>query len=177
MTANQLASTNQPIPTNSPPTKERSLVKHIVLIAAFVSLLLSPAAAFGQTPPPAQPTYDPYSLSTLVRPAPRCGWWEFWCSDAVYRNPNVSPVIKRKLYEHDPRVCHCDVCRRMRLAAGVEYDGLDRSYPRPVPTPPPSIVSKFAPKPKPVDTPSFKVDRLVWCSATSRIVNESDCPK
>ena len=48
-----------------------------------------------------------------------------WCSESVYRNPNVSPNTKRQLWEQDPNICHTEECQRARLAAGIEYHGLD----------------------------------------------------
>ena len=128
-------------------------MKRILLIAAFVFSLFSPAAALGQASQPARPTYDPYDLSNYTRPAPRCAWYEFWCSESVYLNPNVSPNTKRQLWEQDPNICHTEDCQRARLAAGVEYMGLD-----PVVRPPLRV-------PRPVYTPvqPYKVYPLRWC--------------
>ena len=145
-------------------------MKHILLIAAVVSLLFSPAAGLGQTPPP-QPAYDPYSLSTLIRPAPRCAWYEFWCSESVYRNPNLSPNTKRQLWEHDPNVCHCPDCVRARLAAGVEYQGLTPYYdytPRRRVVPPPPVYTP----PKPRGYGGY----LIYCRGTNSVVTRDQCP-
>jgi hypothetical protein len=84
------------------------------LIVFIVGLLLCAAVAFGQTP-----AYDPYDLRTFGTQAkPACAWY-YWKCD------KLSPTTKRKLYEHDPTVCHCAECRRARLAAGIEYMGLE----------------------------------------------------
>jgi len=146
-------------------------MKHVLLIAAFVSLLFSPAAAFGQTPPPARPTHDPYDLSNFTRQAPRCAWWEYWCNESVYRNPNLSPVTKQKLYEHDPNVCHCAECRRARLAAGVEYQGLTPYYdytPRRRVVPPPPVYTP----PKPRGYGGF----YIYCRSTNSVITRDQCP-
>jgi len=138
-------------------------MKHVLLIAAFVTLLFSPAAAFGQTPPPARPTYDPYDLSNYTRQAPRCAWWEYWCSESVYRNPNVSPVTKKKLYDNDPSICHTDECRRLRLAAGIEYMGID-------------IPRVHVPPPTPLDATRYQpYEPYIYCPGKG-MVRKSLCP-
>jgi hypothetical protein len=89
-------------------------MKHVLLAVAFIAVLFCASEALGQTPPP-QP------------------WYFRW----------LSPVTRKKLHAHDPRVCHCDECRRMRLAAGIEYQGLG---PYPLPTPGP-IPRRHVPPP------------------------------
>jgi hypothetical protein len=153
-------------------------MKHILLIAAFVSLLLSPTAALGQTPPPT--TYDPYDLSNFTRPVPRCAWWEYWCSESAYRNPNLSPVTKRKLYEHDPNVCHCDECRRARLAAGIEYMGY-KPYRVPTPglIPPVYTPTPVVPRTKTPAVPPLQPWRsqmLIYCRSTNSVITRAECP-
>ena len=37
----------------------------------------------------------------------------------------MSPNTKRELWEQDPNICHTEECQRARLAAGIEYYGLD----------------------------------------------------
>ena len=147
-------------------------MKHIVLAVAFVSVMLYAVVAFGQTPPPPPTPYDPYSLSNFgVRSQARCAWYEFWCSDSVYKNPNVSPNTKRKLYEHDPSVCHCAECRRARLAAGIEYMGLDPVYPpRRRVVPPPPVSTPYQP-PRPLSE-TFRA----WCASTNSFIPRYQCP-
>ena len=142
------------------------------LIVLTIGLLLCAVVAFGQTPPPG---YDPYSYSYSPT-IQRCAWYEFWCSESVYRNPNVSPVIKRKLWEEDPNVCHTDECRRMRRAAGIEYDGITRRPYKPPVLPDVYTEPLYTPVPKPRAPFTPTVDRLVWCEATSLIVMASRCP-
>ena len=146
-------------------------MKHTVLAIAFVSVILCAAVAFGQTPPPQPTPYDPYSLSNFgVKAQPRCAWWEYWCSESVYRNPNVSPNTKRKLWEQDPTVCHTDECRRARLAAGIEYMGLDPlPQPRRRVVPPPSV---YTPRPQSLYR-SFRA----WCAATQTFIPRDQCPE
>ena len=144
-------------------------MKHTVLAIAFVSVILCAVVAFGQTPPPG---YDPYNLSNFgVRPQPRCAWYDLWCSESVYKNPNLSPNTKRKLYEHDPNVCQCAECRRARLAAGVEYQGLTPYYdytPRRRVVPPPPVSTP----PKPRGYGGW----FIYCNSTNSVITRDECP-
>lgn len=92
------------------------------LIVFTIGLLLCAVVAFGQTVQQMPYSYDPYSITTLTkRPAVRhCTWLDVDCWS------KLSPVTKEKLYSHDPNVCHCAECRRARLAAGIEYMGIDK---------------------------------------------------
>ena len=138
-------------------------MKYVLFAIAFVSLLLCAAVAVGQTPTP--PTYDPYSYSYAPTPQPRCAWWEYWCND------RLSPTTKRKLYEHDPNVCHCAECRRARLAAGVEYQGLTPYYdytPRRRVVPPPPVYTP----PKPRGYGGF----YIYCRSTNSVITRDECP-
>ena len=145
-------------------------MKYVSLAFAFLAVLFCAVVALGQTPPPQPKPYDHYSLSNFgVKPRPVCAWYEFWCSDSVYRNPNLSPVTKRKLWEQDPTVCHTDECRRLRLAAGIEYMGLD-----PLPQPrrrvvPPAPV--YTP-PKPRGYGGF----YIYCRSTNSVITRDECP-
>lgn len=133
-------------------------MKHIGLAVVGVAILLSANAAFGQTPcPPGLAGY-----TCRHPPASRCAWCEVWCSESVYRNPNLSPTTKRKLYEHDRSVCHCDECRRARLAAGIEYMGIGK----------PRV---HVPAPPRVYTPTTPYEPYVCCSGVG-IVRKSACP-
>jgi hypothetical protein len=147
-------------------------MKHTVLAITFVSIMFFAVVAFGQTPPPLPPRYDPYSLSSFgVKPRPVCAWYEFWCSESVYWNQRLSPETKRKLSEHDPNVCHCSECRRARLAAGVEYQGLTPYYdymPRRRVVPPPPVYTP----PKPRDYGGF----YIYCSSTNSVITRDQCP-
>ena len=155
-------------------------MKHILRCVVFVTVLVCGAAAFGQTPPPAPPpANDPYSYSYLP-PRPVCGWWEFWCGDSVYRNPNLSPVTKKVLYGHDPRVCHCDQCRRLRLAAGVEYQGLDLGVTPPLPAPqlfPPPKRPNVYTLPESPAQQRWRSQMLVFCRSTNSVIARGECPE
>ena len=143
-------------------------MKRVALTVAFVAILLSATAAFGQTPP-CPPGLQGFACRHP--PAPRCGWWEFWCSESVYKNPNPSPNTKRRLFEHDPNVCHCAECRRARLAAGVEYQGLTPYYdytPRRPVVPPPSV---YTPS-KPRGHGGF----YIYCRSTGSVITRDQCP-
>ena len=156
-------------------------MKHVLLAFAFIAVLFSPAAALGQTPPPARPTYDPYDLSNFTRPVPRCAWWEYWCSESVYRNPNVSPNTKRQLWEQDPNICHTEECQRARLAAGIEYYGLDpirkprlRVPPPPVYTPTPVVPRTNTPAVPPLQP--WRSQMLIYCRSTNSVITRAECP-
>ena len=142
-------------------------MKRVALTVAFVAILLSATAAFGQAPP-CPPGLEGFTCRHP--PAPRCGWWEFWCSESVYRNPNLSPVTKRKLWEQDPTVCHTDECRRLRLAAGIEYMGLDA----PVHTRTPVVPRAHAPAVPPPQP--WRSQMLIYCRSTNSVVTRAECP-
>jgi hypothetical protein len=137
-------------------------MKHTVLAIAFVSVILCAAVAFGQTPPCA-PGLTGFTCRQAAKQA--CPWYAYWCND------RLSPVTKRKLYEHDPNVCHCDECRRARLAAGIEYMGLDW----PVYTPRRRVI------PPPLYTPpkpqSLYGSFRAWCAATQTFIPRDQCPE
>ena len=107
-------------------------MKHILFAAAFVSVLLAATVTLGQTISTGKPA-APDNSGPKPQPTPQVRWW--WETVPVDR-PNLTATTKRKLYEHTPLVCHCDECRRARLAAGIEYLGPDRPRAH-VPTPKP----------------------------------------
>lgn len=135
-------------------------MKHIVVAITFLVATFCSTMAFGQTPEKPKPVV-PYSYAPSPRPAATCWWWQD-CRVYTPRNPNLSPTTKRKLYEHDPGVCHCDECRRMRLAAGIEYMGLDK----------PGV---HVPPPPRVYTPITPYEPYVYCSGVG-VVRKSLCP-
>ena len=136
-------------------------MKHIVLAVAFISVMFCSAVAFGQAPEKPKPVV-PYSYAPPPRAAATCWWWES-CSVSTPRDQNLSPVTKRKLYEHDPSVCHCDECRRMRLAAGIEYMGID-------------IFRVHVPPPTPLDATRYQpYEPYIYCPGKG-MVRKSLCP-
>ena len=127
-------------------------MKHILFAVAFVFVLLTAAAAPGQTASTGKPA-APHSSGPKPQPAPQLRWW--WEAVPADR-PNLTSTTKRKLYEHSPLVCHCDECRRTRLAAGIEYLGLDR----------PRV---HAPTPKPLYAPAHGSGPYVYCSGLGMV--------
>ncbi|MFO7695348.1 MAG: hypothetical protein R6V57_19855 [Vicinamibacterales bacterium] len=122
-------------------------MKHILFAVAFVSVLLTADVTLGQTASTGKPA-APHGSGPKPQPAPQVrSWWETVPAD----RPNLAATTKRTLYEHSPLVCHCDECRRARLAAGIEYLG-------------------------PLYAPAYGSGPYVYCSGLG-MVRKSLCPE
>lgn len=127
----------------------------VLVVGLVVGLLLCAVTAFGQ--------------ETAI---------ERW--NRIYSNPRLSPATKMQLYSHDPNVCHCDECRRARLAAGVEYMGMTPiKKPRRLTTPPPLVYTPVTPPPPAYTAPLTRFYGLgLWCGSRGIYVKTAEkCPK
>lgn len=132
-------------------------MKHILFAVAFVSVLVTAAVALGQT---ASTDKRAAPHRSGPQPAPQVRWE--WGETVPVERPNLSAVTKRKLYEHSPLACRCDECRRARLAAGIEYLGLDR--PR-----------AHVPSRQPLSAPAYGSGPYLYCSGLG-MIRKSLCP-